>query len=744
MKKLQRLLVPALVLAAGVAVRLAPYGLVYGGEQPRLVGDSDPHYHVLRAEAWLRGLPGAPWRDPKLAWPDGADVPWPPLFDALVAGTARIVGGEAPSRNAIAAAAAPIPVVLSLLLILLVAAIGRRLTSGGWLAAFLVALLPAATEPSALGRVDQHVLEVVLFAALLVLFDAQSQRARGRWRIPAIAVVLTLAFWTWMGSALHLLPLLLTASVWHLQDDEAAGPGLTALATGGLLAATLLAFTVIWLGPPGALQSGATTGVGGLHVALLAATGAGASLLLALRRARRGAPTAPARRAAELALAAVIPGAGLLLVPTLRAGIEGGLVALFAANPWYDRINEFRPLLGSGKGLSQDVLSLLDGYGLVHAAAALGLFALASRRHERGPPRSRVALLLVTFGLLVPAALLRRRFGIYGLVPLALAAEAGIGWLASRLRGRLAVALPRLADSRAPVALLALVTVAPAIPNHLATAWTLPLLEEDCLRVAGMLPPVPGREGVLAPWSLGHLIRYFSDRPVIASPFGTEGGARVMEDTAGFWFATDQRAAEAVLERRHAGLVLLAQPVTEAIGLHPFAPPGTPAAVVRVNGGEHGGPVRDTESFWRIVPNRLFFGDGLPTPSSPALDAFRLLWETPTTSPENPALEERWMLYEHVAGARVRITGAGGPVRASIQLETSAGRRLVWRTGAGAAAPGVVTLRLPYASGDNAGTRASEWTLTDGVATASLVLHEADVREGNAVEVRLGPAAGVR
>lgn len=744
MKRLQRLLIPALVLAAGVGVRLAPFGLVYGGERPRLVGDSDPHYHVLRAEAWLRGLPGAPWRDPKLAWPEGADVPWPPLFDALVAGPARILGGDAPSRDAIAAVAAPIPVVLSLLLLVLVAALGRRLASGGWLAAFLVALLPAATEPSALGRVDQHVLEVVLFAALLLLFDAQSRPARGRWRTAAVAVVLTLAFWTWMGSALHLLPVLLTASVWHLQDDEAADPGLAALATGGLLAATLLASTVLWLGPPGALRSGATTGVGGLHVALLAAVSAGASLLLVLRRAHRGAPTTAGRRAAELALAAVIPGAGLLLVPALRAGIEGGLVALFAANPWYDRINEFRPLLGSGKGFTQDVLALLDGYGLVHAAAALGLYALISRRHERGFQRSRVTLLFVTFGLLVPAALLRRRFGIYGLVPLALAAEAGLGWLADRVRTRLTGALPRLADSKAPLALLALVTVAPAVPNHLAPAWTLPVLEEDCLRVAGMLPPAPGREAVLAPWSLGHLVRYFSDRPVIASPFGTEGGAGVLEDTARFWFATEQGAAEAVLERRHAGLVLLAQPVTEAIGLHPFALPGTPAAVVRVNGGSHGGPVRDAESFWRIVPNRLFFGDGLPTPSSPALDAFRLLWETPTTSPENPALEERWMLYERVPGARVRITGAAGPVRASIQLETSAGRRLVWRTGAAPGAPGVVTLRLPYASGDNAGTRASEWTVTDGVVSASLVLHEADVREGNAVELHLRPLAGAR
>ncbi|WP_242393106.1 STT3 domain-containing protein [Anaeromyxobacter oryzisoli] len=345
-----RVLAPAAVLILAAATRLTSYDIVYGGERTRLVGDSDPHYHVLRAANWLTGAPGAPWRDPGLSWPDGADIPWPPLFDALVAGAARLVHGATPALDAIAAVAAPLPVLLSLALVLLVAALGRRLGTIGWIAASLVAVLPAASEPGALGRADQHVLEVVLFTAALLLFVAgAAPRRRAPWPAAALALVLTLAFWSWMGSALHLVPLIVAAAAWHLLDDDAAGPGLATLAGGALGAAALLAASVAWLGPPGALASGATTRVGGLHVALLVAAGAGAALVLALRRARR-APASIPRRVAELAAATALPAAALLLVPSLRSGIEGGLVALLAANPWYDRINEFRPILGSGTG----------------------------------------------------------------------------------------------------------------------------------------------------------------------------------------------------------------------------------------------------------------------------------------------------------------------------------------------------------------------------------------------------------
>jgi asparagine N-glycosylation enzyme membrane subunit Stt3 len=741
-----RLLVPALILAVALSARLAGWGDVFRDGRTHLSGDSDPHYHVLRAERWLAGAPGAPWRDPGFDWPRGADVPWPPLFDGIVATAGRLRAGAAPDREAIAAAAAPVPVALGLALVLLVAALGRRLGSGGWTAAFLVAILPASSELSSLGRIDQHVLEVVLFAAMLLAL-APSARAAGagppdgRRRGAVLAVLATLAFWSWMGSALHLLVVACVALAWHLLDDDAAGAGLAALAIGGLAGGALLGVSVAALGPPGALSSGRISGVGGLHVALLAASGAFALILWILRR-RRSGPASLARRCAEAAVAAALPAAPLLLAPTLRAGIAGGLVAVGAASPWFATIDEFRPIFGSGvASLADDALALLRGYGLVHAAAAAGALVLAQRWRRDPSERRRIAFLLVAAGLLVPLAFARKRFGVYAVVPLALLAEVGLVRAAAWLASRAAAAFPRLAASPAPLAALALAITAPALPEHLAPSWTLPAEQEECLRFAGSWPAARGAEGVLAPWAFGHLVQYFARRPVVASPFGTEAGEHALEDTAAFWFAPSQSAAEDVLLRRRAGLVLLAQVITEAVDLHPFAPPATPAAMATRADPLHGTTTHETDAFWRMIPNRLYYEAGLPSGADPALDAFRLLWETPSSSPQNPAEEQRWMLYERVPGARVHVSGARGRVRASVRMRTNAGRELVWWSEAAPDADAVARLRLPYASGWNGGTRVSEWTVSDGAASTRLVLHAPDVERGRLQRVELRASA---
>jgi hypothetical protein len=213
------------------------------------------------------------------------------------------------------------------------------------------------------------VLEVALFTAALILFADGSVPAQGaRRRGWSLAAVLVLAFWSWMGSALHLLPALLAAATWHLLDDEAADGGLRALAFGGLAGAALLAASVACLGAPGALASGATTGVGGLHVALLAAAGSFAALLVRLRRAKREGGT---RRRLGARLAVALPGAVLLLVPSLRRR---------AAASWRCSRTLVRPdrgvppALGTGAGLGNLLGS--SAYSLVHLAAAFGLWAL--------------------------------------------------------------------------------------------------------------------------------------------------------------------------------------------------------------------------------------------------------------------------------------------------------------------------------------------------------------------------------
>lgn len=733
----RRLFIPGLVLGVALLVRLAGWSAVFTDRGVSFPNDSDPHYHVLRTERMLRGGPGAPWRDPALDWPAGADIPWPPLFDALVAGAARLTGAP-PDREGLATVAALLPVLLGLLILPVVAAIGRTALGRGrgWIAAFLVAATSVGADHSRLGRADQHALELLLFA-LLLLLTLRAPRAT-RWPAAAacVALLVTAAFWTWMGSALHLLVVLAVGGAVHQFTPDGADAEdrlLPTLAAGLAGAAALLAATTAALGPPSALARASTTGVGLLQVAVCAAGALSAAALAAARR--RWAARTFGARAALLAIP-LLPPLLLLAFPPIRDGIAGGLVALAAANPWYAAIGEFQPALGAGEGLATELLALARAFGLVLLVAPFGLPALS--RKLRDPDRRAAALgVLVTLALLVPLAFARRRFAVYALLPLAVCAEQGLRSLLAIPQTR----VRRLLPASVLLAAGAIATAAPSIPEHLLQ--TPPLSEEEVLllRWAGDLPRASGREGVLAPWSLGHVIQYYAGRPVLTSPFGTEGGPLAMEDAAAFWFAPDEPTAEALLSRRRCGLVLLGFVPPETQTLHGFAPAGTERPLTRVRSLWRRERIDDTDAFWRLIPTRLYYEDGAAARDRPSLAAFRLLAETPATSPDDAASEAQWKLFEPVAGARVR-TGAGGgrPVRATVRLETNTGRRFEWS----AEAPAGGELRLPYASGANGAVIASEWTLSDGSRSLAAVVHEEEVREGARFEVDLARGTVVR
>lgn len=746
MRRLSQIAVPCAVLLLAAWARLAPWEHVFGGAHPALLGDTDAHYHVLRAERWLVGAPGAPWRDPALDWPYGAPVPWPPLFDLLLAGAGRLAGGAVVERDTLVAAASLVPVALGLLFVILTAALGRRLlgAGAGWISALVVAFTSAGVDPSRVGRTDQHVLETVLFTALLlVLVPPTAPRRRpglhGAWA----ALLIALAFWSWMGSGFHLLVLLAITAALHLlpREDEggAADHAAVVLAAGGLGGSLLLAATVAIWGAPGALREANTTGVGGLQVALAAAAG---TFALVLHLARRRWPgTGLGRRALALA-AASLPGLLLLALPSVREGLGGGLRALTAGDAWYRQIDEFRPLLAADRGVEAVLLMLLRGYGLTPLLLPLGALAVATTWRSRAIPRPALLTVAALCVLLIPLTLLRKRFGVYAVIPVALATELALMDCARRVLRRLTIE-PTTGRSRALGLSAALVVVAPSALEHGLQDTPLPPDQVSVLEWIAQRPPAPGREAVLAPWTFGHAIQFFAGRPVVTSPFGTAIGEGGMRASAAFWHARTPRDAEAVLARRRVGLLLLGPVISETATLQAFAPPGTAVAL-----DDHGDITRLREwtltpRFDALVPTRLYYGNGSGAPGRAALDGFRLLAETDTTSPDVPAAETRWMLFEPVDGARVVVSGVRSTVHAEVDVITNADRAFTWRTEAAPGPDGTASLRLPYASGPNGGVQASAWRIGDGSREIRFVAHEEDVLLGRVHRIALGATAPV-
>ncbi|HET8722930.1 MAG TPA: STT3 domain-containing protein [Anaeromyxobacteraceae bacterium] len=732
------------VLALGAAARLVHWRQVFTPDGVRFFFDGDPLYHLLQAGRALRSGFSPTWFDPWLSWPGGASVLWPPLWDLLIAATARLASGASPSAGQLEQVAALLPVAVGLATLPVTWLLARRLLEPGrapW-AALLVALLQANVAFTTVGRPDQHGMEVLLASAILLGF-AQAATARDRRGLllgaSLMSTATALAFWNWQGSALALLvPGLATAlGHWLLGRQEGARLA-RALALGAGGGAALLLGSVAAWGPPGALGRGSLNGISLLHVAVTASVAAfGAGMLLA----RRVAPEAsPARRAGEAALVAVAIALAVLGVsPSIREGVAHGVSALTASGSWYAFIGEYRPpFLGCQVPLATELSSFLGAYGLALPAALLSLRALA-RAWRSGPRRVESHLVLAWFATFLVLALWRVRFSAYLCVPLALVASDGIfaiaAWLSARLPALRRLGLPSLH------ALLAAVVVAPGVPALLRPLQGGDPEAVEAARWMARHPPGPGREGVLAPWPTGHAYLYYAGRPVVVSPFGTDVGSEPMAFASALFLDGDPERVESALLARRVGHLVVSDPLVD-MPLQQLLAPGSPRLTTVRCDPVQGPVIEVSPGALRTVAARLVLADGAGTDAaSVPVTRLRLVHESPALGrPDPPPTSVK--VFEVVPGALVRVRGAAPDsfVSARATVTTDSGRSFTWGAAARAGADGVAVLRVPYAQGANGGSTAV-LAVGDAAARVAAPVTDADVRGGRVVDVALGPAA---
>ena len=742
----------ALVVVAflALAVRLLPWPQVFTPEGVVLMADGDTYYHALRAERIAQDWPRVPWFDRGMNHPAGAAIPWPALLDQVIA-TAAVATG-APTPEHVAGVAAVVPPIAGVLLVLVTAALGALLLGGAtwWDAALLVALLPAAVRQSFVGRPDHHVLEAVLsgIAYLAYLGGLRDGRRTWAWAL-GIGAAIALAFWNWSGSALYLLVLAAHVGVVHLVTPAGdPGPGRAAVlaATGAAAGAGMLAGSIAFWGPSGALSSGSLTPITGLSVALCAAAAAGAGVIWA---ARRWAPSLPGvGRAASLLVAAALPVLVLLALPAgMRRGVDHGLTALGASTAWYESIGEFWPLLGSGRQpLSFELQIAAIAYGLTPLVLPVATWLLVRAWRADPARRPELAFLAVWAGATIGIALLRRRFEGYAVVPLAILAAWGVRELVAHARRRWKSS-PRSIPAAWPLALVLLAS--PGLPV-VATGAVAEVPAQagerfPLYRYLRTLPTVPGREGVLASWSDGHEIQWLARKPVVATPFGTDIDPSSLADEASFHLESDPIAAEELLRRRAIGWVLVQNPARPVATLRPFAP-GKPEMAIEERSADGGASYAFHPEFFDLVGSRLWFFDGNSRSGGvPGLGGFRLLAESQTPNHVLGFRPQAHKLFEVVPGARLTVRGLepGAGVVAAVPVRTNVGREFVWETRARADASGTATLRVPYATGRNGASMAGAYVVQgSGAGRVSVVVSDGKVETGGTVEVSLAGGRG--
>lgn len=729
------------VLALACAVRLATWERVAGRDPVEWPFDGDCLYHLLRAEEIARDFPRVPWRDAELGGGAGTDVPWPPLFDELTAAAALLLGGGDAGPMEVARAGAWVPVVLGVATVPLVAWLAAALAGGD--AALGVALLLALSARhavySALGRTDQHVLEVLLAAAVLLAHAAflAQRTSRGR-AVAAMALgaAVAMSAWSWLGSALNLVFLAAHAAAWHVaapgRSERAEAPS-ASMALGCAAGAILLATSVAALAPDAALFRLAIGGVNGLHVLVTAGAALFAGILWLGRRVRPDAGVG--RRAAEVAVAVAAPLCLAAALPPLRSGMAHGLAGLLRGSPWYASISEFAPILFSGgRPLAADLSDAVGRYGLAPLVAAAGAASLHARWRAAPERRPEVLLLATWGGVAFALAVARSRFDVYAAAPLAV-------WCWLGLRHVQARWLPGLSGGAWGTAFLA-IGIAAASANALAS------YVRFARQPAGVTPgpllaslrgvPAPAQErAVYARWDWGHHVRALARRPALANPFGVEGGAEAFEESVRTYLTTEPEEVERVLRARGAGVWMVEDPRRDALFLQELLPPERRVGTVRRD-WRAGRVLAEGERYRAMVSYRLHARDGAAGEGLPALGGFRLVGET---APADPAASPRpaFALFGLVPGAWLTVTGApaGEEVRAEVAVRSNTGRAFTWRAQQRAGPDGRARLRVPYATGANGSSDAGAFEVAAGGRTRIVGVPEAAVLGGAEVPVAL-------
>lgn len=697
----------ALVAIAGTALAVRSLSFEYvfvGGDV--VFPPADVQYHLRRAFYTFVNFPGVLLWDSYLNYPDGAPVPWPPLFDWTVGAAARALASDAHGFEVVAAWTAPVLGAATTWPVYLAARrLDGRAASLG--AAAVLALLPVHLFYSQVGNADHHCAAAfvgawLLWACLGLLEPDADRRAL---RAPGIGLALGRAaiLLTWPGSLLYLAlvdGVLLVAGVATGRRPLFAAQALSAVASAALV------LPVLWASPTPLGGDYSAVALSRLH--LLATAGvallAGGAWLLE----ERGALGTPARRVAWLAGTGGLFALVLLAVPGVRSGLVLAFEFLTMSDGAGASTAEQEPLFAFLGRASPVPAEWLFGYfvyvlpvaplallglesarrrrpvvlGLVGVALCLGLLTVSQRRYgnDLAPAASVVLALLLAEG--------GRRLARVTGAPALLGAGIAVA-------GALAVLSPGLQGVVAPRARASLAALGGARPPSVG------LPNESLMRLGRLVrdttpetshylaPDAPPEYGVLANANLGHTLKYYGRRPSSADPFWAKLGPANFQAVTAFQTSQSEEEAWRIAEGLGARFVVTSP-----------AAPGT-------------------------VMDRLHRLDGRRADGAPALARFRLVGEV---APRPGEREIPFKLFERVAGAILTVQGEpGARVTAALAVPTSTGRRFSWRAVTRLDAEGAARIRVPYAPGP--------YAVTVGARERSVVVGEADVLEGRAVAV---------
>ncbi len=517
------------------------------------------------------------------ALPGGEHIPIGPLFDWLVAGTAKVLGAGHPSAGLVETVAAFAPVALALITIVAVFAIGRRLFDplAGVFAAALLATMPGPfLDRTVLGYVDHHAAEAC-FSTLTMLglcWAVDRARLAGAFRQRDVAIRSALAgaalgayLLSWTSGAFLVAILTVWIAAQYLLDQARGVP------SGRLVECVLPAVGVAALMLL-VLESGDVP----QHGMRLVALGGAAAVIVSLDLVRRGVAYAGVGRGAFFGGALIAAFLGWVAFRFGAPGIYGSVLdnmGRLAPSAAAVTVGEARPLVSLS-----DWRSFIRAWLEFRTAIVLAVPAvvLLIRDVWRKPQEGRV-LLVVWSMVAIAATMAQNRFGYYLAIELALLG----GWItACVLRWAGADVGQATWRSRAAVVVVSAAVFYPNVTPAIGAAerdYGMPPVWHDAMqwmRTATPEPfgdpdayfePLTGRMtptySVMGWWDYGYWLMRDAHRVPLTNPTQLGAGA-----AGAFFSATDAVDAFAKLRGTGARYILTG----EEMPMRNFEEPGHP------------------------------------------------------------------------------------------------------------------------------------------------------------------------
>ncbi|HYV40757.1 MAG TPA: STT3 domain-containing protein [Thermoanaerobaculia bacterium] len=666
----------AAALAIGIGLRLSTRKQLTAGGRARAL-TSDDHYHLRRARFAAAHYPRTIIFDPLMNFPRGGVAIWPPLFDVALATPARLLHGAGASPDQVERGALWVPVAFAAGAILFAGLLGRLVAgqAAGVVLALFVAVSPGHILWTQYGHTDQHVAESFFGLLVLWLFlksrfqipDSRFQEAPGArhapwnlepgiWNEISTGAALALAVLAWQGAifwgAIIALSLLLEAVATR---ESVLRPAILILGVAALVTAPA---TALWLG--GARPPLTYISFGFFQPLFLAALAGGTvladTILRAARRQLEGREIAWRAAALAATAAAVLPFTGSLLSGLARGvGYVAGLTSEVSAatgyvsypRNWLSGIFEARPLLADGVALPTRQLSA------AFFLSPLVILVWASRAAQKIRPGVNVTL--AVWGAVTLFLALSQRLNVYYAAPLAGLCLIEAADLLARVFGKTPGARAALALACGVALALPL---APGIAEEIKAVhvpgsdlfatldWMrlrLPhTVDAYDARLLSTTPPseLTGARSVLAPWSLGHMILYDAELPVVANNFGYG-----FLDSIRFFLAESEEEALEIARRGRVRWVLATDLVPRMNDYAGYL--GRPPSL-RVT---EKGPLPN-RAYFSTLQSRLYDFDGLGAEFGgeriPPLAHFRLLHHSRSAISRGGRWLARWKVFEIV------------------------------------------------------------------------------------------------